>query len=341
MGATTSYGQPKESIPGPGIAPVFREVVRLVSEPGTSAARLAAVVSRDQKLSSTILKRVNSPYYGIENQITDVGTAVTLLGFNTLREMVASVVIADAFRKVVRTVLRFGEFWDHSVACALAARALAERYPDINPESAFVAGLLHDVGALLLENPRDPRNGTSAHAQAGAWLASRWGLPEEIVQAIRWHHDPLRAGETKQLAAVVYFADILSTRRGHGHGLPETGSTDPFDPLVRQVLGLGDIEITPDVLDTYAARIDLDLSGVPSFEELVAAMRHKLIEQLEQLPADEKLIFILHYYEGLPIEEIGVLIGISEATAQQRLRAALQQLTKTVYREVMTTVQAQ
>lgn len=340
MRATTTASQTTEHVPAPGIAPVFREVVRLVSDPGTSTARLAAVVSRDRKLSSTILKKANSPYYGIENHITDVNIAVTLLGFNTLRETVASVVIAEAFRKVVGTVLRFGEFWDHSVACGLAARAIAERYSVINPESAFVAGLLHDIGALLLEGPRDSGNGTGAHAQAGAWLATRWGLPDEIVQAIRWHHDPLRAGDAKQLAAVVYFADLLSTRRGHGHGYAETASADPFDPVVQQVLGLGESEITPDVLDTYAAHIHLDFSGVPSFEELVDVMRQKLIEQLEQLPAEEKLIFILHYYEGLTVEEIGVLIGISERTAQHRLQAALQQLSRTVYREVMTTAQA-
>ncbi|MDH3251622.1 MAG: sigma-70 family RNA polymerase sigma factor [Ignavibacteria bacterium] len=335
MRTTTAHSQTTEHLPAAGIAPVFREVVRLVSDPGTSTARLAAVVSKDRRLATTILKKANSPYYGIERHITDVNVAVILLGFNTLRETVASVVIAEAFRKVVSTVLRFGEFWDHSVACGLAARAIADRYPVVNPESAFVAGLLHDIGALLLENPQDPGNGAGAHAQAGAWLATRWGLPEEIVQAIRWHHDPLRAGEAQQLAAVVYFADILSARRGHGY--VEQGVADSIDPVVWQVLGLGESEVTPEVLDAYAAHIDLDLSGVPSFEELVHAMRHKLIEQLERLPADEKLIFILHYYEGLSVEEIGVLIGINEHTAQRRLQAALRRLTQTVYRDVLTT----
>ena len=313
-----------------GVAPVFREVARLVADPNTSTSRLAAVVAKDRRLVTTILKKANSSYYYSGKEVTDVGFAVTLLGYNTLRETVASVVVSEVFRRAVTSVVRFEEFWNHSIACALIARAIAERFATVDPGEAFVAGLLHDTGILVMEE-LPAAVSPSHHAEAGSRLAEQWGLGPAIVQAIKWHHEPGGAVDAWPLAAVVHVADLVSVRIHPGH--PDADMPSAPHPEALRLFGL-DEHLTGTAVAAFAAGLDLSLSGAPSFEELVLSIRQKLIERVQQLAPDKRLIFILYYYEGLSLEEIGSLVGSSEDTARILLESALGQLRDTIFHDV-------
>ncbi len=313
-----------------GVAPVFREVARLVSDPNTSTSRLAAVVAQDRRLTSTILKKANSSYYYQGKEVTDVVFAVTLLGFNALRETVASVVVSEVFRRAVKSVVHFEHFWNHSIACALVARALADRFGNTDPVKAFVAGLLHDIGVLVMDDPPGAERPWK-HAEAGSRLALKWGLDDTIAHAIQWHHNPENAGEAWELAATVHVADILSNEIHPCH-LDQEVTGEPC-PEAMHAFGFFQ-PLTGNVAREFAAGLDLQHSGTPSFEHLVLTIRQNLIERVQQLQPEHRLIFILYYYEGLSLEEIGLLVGLSEEAATETLRCALSHLRETIFQDI-------
>jgi putative nucleotidyltransferase with HDIG domain len=313
-----------------GVAPVFREVARLVADPKTSTSRLAAVVAQDRRLASTILKKANSSYYFQGKEVTDVGFAVTLLGFNTLRETVASVIVSEVFRRAVTSVVRFEDFWNHSIACALIARALAERFRNTDPMEAFVAGLLHDIGVLVMEDP--PGTGQPwKHAEAGSKLAARWGLAESIARAIQWHHNPENAAEVWDLAATIHVADILSNKLHPCHLDREFAMQQCTEAL--HAFGFYQ-PLTESVAQEFASGLDLHRDSAPSFDRIVLDLRQQLIERVQQLPPETRLIFILYYYEGLSFEEIGSLVGSNEQATAERLQSALVMLQEAIVQDI-------
>ena len=185
-----------ESIIGlPTLPTVVSKMIELVDSPRTSAASLARLISTDQALTAKILKLANSAYYGFPREISTVNMAIVILGFNTVKDMGLSLSVFDVFKNTESTdSFDISRFWEHSVACGVAARMLARSYRSRYAGEAFVAGLLHDIGkvilnqyfhtefleimnltahhALTLEEAEDKVIGTR-HTQVGAWLAEK------------------------------------------------------------------------------------------------------------------------------------------------------------------------
>ncbi|HZO86729.1 MAG TPA: HDOD domain-containing protein [Chthonomonadaceae bacterium] len=224
----------------PALPSAVLQIMRMTNDEGVSARDVASVISTDQSLAARILKLANSAYYGLPRAVGTVSDAVILLGMRTVRNMAIAAATHNTLSKEVAGYeLGRGDLWRHSLACALAAQMLAEvaHYPE--KEEAFVAGLLHDIGKVvlgvhvrdaiaLIQQRVETENLTFLeaeravlgfdHAEVGGRIAARWNLPAPLEQAIACHHQPMQNGQVAPLTALVHIANILCLLAGVGLG---------------------------------------------------------------------------------------------------------------------------
>ncbi len=231
--------------------PVVRDRLRRTMEnPQSSIKDVGAIVGADPVLTARLLQAVDWRRTIFANKVPGVGKAISVLGFEALRQLVQTQEILD----VPQTdALKGGTFpiknlWLHSVATAIAAQTIATHssYPD--PDECFIAGLLHDIGKLVLQQLFPDRfygliaeaqraqttlyqceveSRRASHAVLGRLLAEAWGLPPKIVEAIGWHHTPQLAELHPKIVAVTHMADILARALGWGSG------GDPYVPPLK------------------------------------------------------------------------------------------------------------
>jgi putative nucleotidyltransferase with HDIG domain len=193
----------------PTLPVVATQVTELINDPNSSSSDIAAVLKKDQVLTAKVLKLVNSPYYGIPGEVTDVQRALAYLGFNTLAQLVLSISIISMFSSEKDSRFSLFEFWKHALATAVASEVLARKVNYAKPEECFTCGLLHDVGKVVLYqiSPEDfakvikiaeQRKISFAeaeqavevppHGYLGEYIANKWRLPMVIRLCIRYHH---------------------------------------------------------------------------------------------------------------------------------------------------------
>lgn len=232
----------------PTLPPVVTRLLSLVHSPDSSARDVEAVLSRDQSLTMKVMRLVNSPFYGYGN-IKSVQQAVVILGFESIRSIALSASVFESFPGKGDDDFDRLEFWRHALAVGTAARILAKirRWKEI--EEAFAAGIVHDIGKVVLDEhlPELWRRVLAharakkclvfqaerevvgfSHAQIGRWLATKWRLPPRHVAAIFYHHQPAFARDATELVAIVHIADILARRLGLGNGGDDL--VPPLDP---------------------------------------------------------------------------------------------------------------
>jgi len=213
----------------PTLPTVAFEVNRLLEDVNTRIQDVTVAIERDQALTVKILKLVNSAFFGLRGRVGNISRAVIVLGFNTVRSAVLSVAVIEAFGKRRHPLQGFDirRFWLHAIAVAVTSRHLAERLRSVAPEDAFTAGLLHDVGKLILYqffpelfaqiwneaagqgltfSDAETRFSPLGHAGIGRILARRWQLPEELVRAVGAHH-AVAASQDLPLWLVVHAAN--------------------------------------------------------------------------------------------------------------------------------------
>jgi len=135
----------------PTLPTVVSKMIQLVDNPKTSAGSLARLISSDQAMTARMLKTANSAYYGFSREISTVDMAIVVMGFDAVKEIGLSLSVLEMFRNAgPDTPFDVTRFWEHSVGCAVASRMLARRYRRDVAGEAFVAGLLHDIGKLIL-----------------------------------------------------------------------------------------------------------------------------------------------------------------------------------------------
>jgi putative nucleotidyltransferase with HDIG domain len=205
--------------------------LQLMDRPGVSARELQNVIGQDQALTARILKIVNSAMYSFAKEVSTLSHGIAILGMNTIRSILVAASVEQVFPsasggKDLTTKL----FWDHSWGAAVAARSIAVRIRYPVPEEAFTGGLIHDIGKMVLLTNRGPRyrdilndvyRGAAtfceaefdafgfSHAQVGAVLAQKWHFPDQLIEAILYHHNCLAAPRHAQLAAIVALADRM------------------------------------------------------------------------------------------------------------------------------------
>ncbi len=243
----------------PTLPDTAMKVLRMSEDPDVSPKSLADTVERDPAIATRMLKLVNSPYFGVRGTVTSIHQALVFLGVSNLRNLVLATSAADLFNQqgVIGSFAR-RDLWVHSMSTALAARELARRLRAGDPEVAFTAGLIHDVGKVVLDKFFHPDferiiilmdkhhssmlDAESAvmgmdHAEIGYYLTQRWSLPEVLQDAVGYHHSPRHATKDQRLAALIGYADqvVRNLKLGNGGGeAPEL--SDEFEA----VLPLGD-----------------------------------------------------------------------------------------------------
>lgn len=218
----------------PGIAV---EVINMVDNPKTSASALGQIISKDQVLAAKVLKIANSPFYGFSKKIATIDFAIIVLGFDTLKEVVLSVSLISTLAKKRTKNFDMNQFWNHSVACGIVARTLARNYGYRVIGEVFIAGLLHDIGILILnqyffsafkeisrlyheegiglEESEKHVLGVT-HAEVGAWLAERWNFPPQLIDSIAFHHYPKRSDKHSDIVSIIHIADVLCQKLENG-----------------------------------------------------------------------------------------------------------------------------
>lgn len=233
----------------PSLPTVVAEIERVASDPGSSLGDFEAAIRKDQAITAKILRLTNSAFYARSRPVTTIPDAVVTLGAKSLK----SLVLAAATSKLLeRRLDGYGYaqngLWKHSFATALCARAAARR---INAsaqlgEEVFVAGLLHDIGKIVLDPLLSERHVGGAdpatlavenervgwdHTRVGEMIATKWKLPPQIAEVIVHHHDPMSARAFPQHVAVLALANALVKEAGIGLSAPQAGAAHPAVPL--------------------------------------------------------------------------------------------------------------
>ncbi|HEU4335258.1 MAG TPA: HDOD domain-containing protein [Candidatus Eisenbacteria bacterium] len=232
----------------PTLPPVASRLVEAVARmDAETTEEVARILALDPGLTARTLRLANSDCYGFPRKVGSVELAVLVLGPGTIRDLVLTASVVQTLGPSDRALT---DLWNHAMACGVAARALGERVQYRLLGEAYAAGLLHDIGAVLLRQ-RDPERFEAAmalartqgmpleeaerslygsdHSEVGGWLAERWGLPAEIVEAIACHHEPEKAVRSPELSALVHIADSLADRAGYAWApAPAPHALSPF-----------------------------------------------------------------------------------------------------------------
>jgi len=207
------------------------QVQALADSPHTTADDIADVVGKDTALTTRLLKLVNSAYFSLPRKIDTVSRAVNLIGMRELRNLTLAASAAEVFSRIPSSLIDMAAFWQHSVFCGLMARNLAQHANVLHSERLFTAGLLHDVGRLLMlmKVPDDIGKAESMrlqskrdiceieqelvgfdHAEVGQALLLHWNLPKNLCASVRYHHNPEEAMDAHIESALIHIADVVT-----------------------------------------------------------------------------------------------------------------------------------
>lgn len=217
----------------PSLPSLYNKIMEKVQSRRASTKEVGEIISGDMGMTAKILKLVNSAFFGLPRYISNPIQAVILLGLETIKSLALSIHVFSQFDQTKLEALSIRVLWDHSVAVgALAKRlAVAESAEQNAVDDAFIAGLLHDVGKLILagnlpeeydsalalavgdgieQSEAERKVFGATHAEVGAYLLGLWGLPDPIVVATAFHHSPIKSMVNKfSPLAAVHVANIL------------------------------------------------------------------------------------------------------------------------------------
>ncbi len=262
----------------PTLSGVFLKINETIMNPQSSANDIASVISRDPGLAARLLKIVNSAFYGFPSEIDTLSRAVAIVGTKQLSILASCIKIIDVFDEISSEIIDMKTFWKHSIACGVIARLMAGYKSIQNTERLFVAGLLHDVGRLIMYTYMPAlalglfvkaRNQESLlytlesdvmhfnHAEIGGMLMRHWKLPLFLEGIVTYHHNPQYAPH-KTECFIVHLADIIANAVAPG------SSGEHFVPLMKpeawDCLGL-----SHNVIDAIIKPADRQIEEITAF----------------------------------------------------------------------------
>jgi putative nucleotidyltransferase with HDIG domain len=258
---------------------VYIEIGRLIDDPRSSVADIARAVSQDPSFTLRLLRVANSALYQFPSAVESVTKAVSIIGTAQIRNLALSMSVASSFEGLPNELVSMQNFWRHSLLCALTARQLAKLIGGCDPDALFTAGLLHDIGELIIFN-RLPAQAKQAlllvldsaeeiqvhqaeqqvmgfdHSEVGGALAKEWNLPGLLEECIAHHHDLASCQRHRRETALIHLANTLAV-------MAELDTIDPLDvqPIdaaAWEITGLTQDCIEPVVRETQAAIIEVE-----------------------------------------------------------------------------------
>jgi len=222
----------------PSLPQLYHELISAMESPMVSVADLGEIIARDVSMTTRILHLVNSAFFGLPRQVSNPRDAAVMLGMNVLKSLILYVKLFFAAPDSKFPGFSLDDMWAHSSITARLSREIARDFDGNSrvQEDAFLAGMLHDVGKLLLlEQPQYISNikwqqsqkealsfaeaeylaYSTSHAEVGGYLLGLWGLPDPVVEAVACHHRPMQiSGEISPVLAATYLANALICRAG-------------------------------------------------------------------------------------------------------------------------------
>jgi putative nucleotidyltransferase with HDIG domain len=236
--------------------PVLQEIEQALQSPQCNLSTIGDAIEKDPDLTARLLRLANSPFFGFASRLSTVSEAVSLLGIQQIQDMIVASSVLEQFKGVPDNLVNKDSFWRHSLAVGITARLLAMERRLPKPDKFFVAGLLHDVGRLVLLSQsaewaqavfelyqrekmllREAEKKILGydHQQIGAELLQSWSYPPALMQAVAFHHAPNQSA-SKLDAAVVHIADHLVNAMGIGSSGEQF--VPPLDDKAWAALGL-------------------------------------------------------------------------------------------------------
>jgi HD-like signal output (HDOD) protein len=246
---------------------VYEKLNDAVNNPRASMSDIARVISEDAGLTARLLRIVNSAFYGFPSRVDSISRAVTILGTHELRALALATSVTTMFKGIPVDLVSMDSFWRHSIACGVTARILATYRRVQNAERFFIAGVLHDIGRLVMymKIPDQSRQAIVrsqemqeplfvserevigfGHASVGSLLLEAWSFPAGLEEAVGFHHNPNAASRYPLEAAIIHLADIIV----HAMELGSSGeqSVPPLDPEAWDRVGLPVSVLSPTVV---------------------------------------------------------------------------------------------
>ncbi|HSH36228.1 HDOD domain-containing protein [Schnuerera sp.] len=218
----------------------INKIIEITEDPDSTIHDLEKEILKDQSLTSRILKLANSAYYGYPRKINTVSQATILLGFQTIKSMaLASTVSKMMTGELKGYALGKKDLWTQSQTCAIISRYIATKIKKTNPETAYIAGLLRDIGKTILNHYVEKEYNAIVnrvelgkisfleaeeeilgfnHAQIGEKIAEKWNFPKDLVESISLHHTPEKSTIDPELVSIVHIADAITMMMGIGLG---------------------------------------------------------------------------------------------------------------------------
>ena len=222
----------------PPMPEVVMRAQKVMADPDSNIEDLVVIIETDQSIAVRILKLINSAYYNMSGKVSSIRQACNLLGLRTLREVIITAGVSEVLgRKMKGYGFESGELWRHSIATGFCSRILAERKDPEFMDDAYVGGLLHDAGKIILDpyvlELKDAFRGFMKdesktvlqaekrilgfdHAEIASDICRKWNIPENIIPAIQYHHYPSRSAGN-ELAYIIHAADYLVRLSGLGY----------------------------------------------------------------------------------------------------------------------------
>ena len=231
---------------------VYCQLQEAMSDANSSFSDIGDVILYDSGLSAHLLKIVNSAYYGFSEKVETVSHAIGVIGTKQLSDLMLTTVVIDKFKSIPESAINMESFWKHSIACGLIARELASQKGDLEPEKFFTAGMLHDIGQIILcmelpdltlklmlelQTQSEPLHVLEQeelgfdHAELGGKLLDKWNLSQFNVETTMFHHYPSYAPHYSLETSIIYLADILANTLELGCS-GETSVPDTLDEEV-------------------------------------------------------------------------------------------------------------
>lgn len=237
----------------PSLPGVIHEVKKVLGDFNNPLGTIEQTVNKDPAFAARVLKLANSAYYGFSFKVSTISQALMFLGLSELRSLLIGTSMVKVFKGMKSNFVNMELFWKHSVACGICARQLAIRMREVNAEEFFIAGLMHDLGRLIMfcampqkaeeayEIARTKRISITEaentaisfnHADLSAHVLKEWKLPPILYEVVKAHHNPALAEGFNRQAIIIHLADTIVDAMdmgNSGEGIIAPASNVNFD----------------------------------------------------------------------------------------------------------------
>ena len=248
-------------------------VLELIKQPETSVKDLEYVIGQDPALTAGILRQANSAFYGYARRISSLQDAIVILGFKIIENLAMTAAVAPMLKTpIIGYEIEQDGLWQHSILTGIAAKSICKRLQLPFGDAAFTAGLLHDMGKLVISlylqqigdymvervnvamisyvELEEKVIGFN-HATVGGFMAKSWNLPTELAESITCHHTPLLAQENTKMTCVVHVANGVANMLGVGGGVDSFLNPIQQEALERLNIKEADFELVIKELGDY------------------------------------------------------------------------------------------